>query len=59
MSKTTANIGSRKHAVFAAHSFSPGLLQQRAGLKGHFANSNVVIAIPPPPADHLEPLYSQ
>jgi len=59
MSKTTANIGSRKHAVLVRPLFSACLLQQRAGLKGHFANSNVVIAIPPPPADHLEPLYSQ
>jgi len=35
------NIGSRKHAVSSAHSSSSRLLQQRAGLKGYFANSEL------------------
>jgi hypothetical protein len=33
VSESLANIGSRKHAVFSAHSSSACLLQQRAGLK--------------------------
>jgi hypothetical protein len=37
--KLLQNIGSRKHAVSSAHSSSSCLLQQRAGLKGYFANS--------------------
>jgi hypothetical protein len=38
--KLLQNIGSRKHAVSSAHSSSACLLQQRAGLKGYFANSS-------------------
>jgi hypothetical protein len=34
-----SNTGSRKHAVATAHSSSACRLQQRAGLKGYFANS--------------------
>ena len=37
-----SNTGSRKHAVPSAHSSSACLLQQRAGLKGYFANSPYV-----------------
>jgi hypothetical protein len=59
-SETSANIGSRKHGVFAPPiPFPPGLLLQRAGLKGHFANSEPYVAIRSPPVNTFQPLLFQ
>ena len=45
------NTGSRKHAVATAHSSSAFRLQQRAGLKGYFANSTRSLATRRPRGD--------
>jgi len=47
----SSNTGSRKHAVATAHSSSAFRLQQRAGLKGYFANSTRPLATGLPRGD--------